>query len=253
MTVRPALELMSLPPLEPLKRRREPSVASTSVVLSDPHWSTWRVPKRPSETRPPCSMTPRTSSTEPYAVAPFHILGSAIPTADSVGTGSKTPISSSNRAAGAHVRCEGKGRKERCVPLTKATVADLKSWLCERHGQPDEPLFPTRVGRRLSSDAVERRVAIHAAAAARRVPSLANKHLTPHVLRHTTAMQLLQAGVDTSVIALWLGHADTRSTQAYLHADMSLKEKALARTTPPSVRPGRYRPPDALLAFLESL
>jgi site-specific recombinase XerD len=155
--------------------------------------------------------------------------------------------------AGAHVHCEGKGRKERCVPLTKSTVAALHTWLRERQGQPEEPLFPTRTGRRLSSDAIERRVATHAAAAARRVPSLANKHLTPHVLRHTTAMQLLQAGVDTSVIALWLGHADSRSTQAYLHADMSLKEKALARTTPPSVRPGRYRPPDALLAFLESL
>jgi site-specific recombinase XerD len=155
--------------------------------------------------------------------------------------------------AGAYVHCEGKGRKERCVPLTKPTVTVLHAWLRERQGQPEEPLFPTRTGRRLSSDAVERRVATHAAAAARRVPSLTNKHLTPHVLRHTTAMQLLQAGVDTSVIALWLGHADSRSTQAYLHADMSLKEKALARTTPPSVRPGRYRPPDALLAFLESL
>ena len=155
--------------------------------------------------------------------------------------------------AGAYVHCEGKGRKERCVPLTKPTVAALRTWLRERQGQPEEPLFPTHTGRRLSSDAVERRVATHAAAAGRRAPALANKHLTPHVLRHTTAMQLLQAGVDTSVIALWLGHSDPRSTQAYLHADMSLKEKALARTTPPSIRPGRYRPPDVLLAFLESL
>jgi site-specific recombinase XerD len=125
--------------------------------------------------------------------------------------------------AGAHVRCEGKGRKERCVPLTKSTVAVLRVWLRERQGGPDKPLFPTRTGRRLSADAIERRVAIHAAAAAQRAPSLRGKHLTPHVLRHTSAMDLLHAGVDTTVIALWLGHADSRSTQTYLHADMSIK------------------------------
>ena len=153
----------------------------------------------------------------------------------------------------AHVRCEGKGRKERCVPLTKSTVAVLRAWLRERQGRSDDPLFPTRTGRRLSPDAVERRVAGYAATAARRAPALAHKHLTPHVLRHTSAMQLLQAGVDTSVIALWLGHADSRSTQAYLHADLSIKEKALARTAPASVPPGRYRAPDPVIAFLESL
>jgi site-specific recombinase XerD len=152
-----------------------------------------------------------------------------------------------------HVRCYGKGRKERCVPLTKSTVAALRAWLRERQGRLDDPLFPTRTGRRLSPDAVERRVAGYAATAAARVPSLAHKHLTPHVLRHTSAMQLLQAGVDTSVIALWLGHADSRSTQAYLHADLSIKEKALARTAPASVPPGRYRAPDPVIAFLESL
>ena len=154
---------------------------------------------------------------------------------------------------GAHVRCEGKGRKERCVPLTKATVAVLRVWLRERQGGLDEPLFPTRAGRRLSPDAIERRVTIHAAAATQRAPSLVGKHLTPHVLRHTSAMQLLQAGVDSSVIALWLGHADSRSTQAYLHADLTIKERALARTTPASVRPGRYHPSDPLLTFLEGL
>ncbi|HUW66326.1 MAG TPA: tyrosine-type recombinase/integrase [Spirochaetia bacterium] len=154
---------------------------------------------------------------------------------------------------GAHVRCEGKGRKERCVPLTSSTVAVLKAWLLETQGRPDDPLFPTRTGRQLSPDAIERRVATHAAVAARHVPSLVGKHLTPHVLRHTSAMQLLQAGVDSSVIALWLGHADSRSTQAYLHADLSIKEKALALTTPPSVKPGRYQPQDPILAFLESL
>lgn len=153
----------------------------------------------------------------------------------------------------AHVRCEGKGRKERCVPLTKSTVAVLRAWMRERQGRLDDPLFPTRTGRRLSPDAVERRVAKYAATAARRAPSLVDKHLTPHVLRHTSAMQLLQAGVDTSVISLWLGHADSRSTQAYLHADMSIKEKALARMTPTSVSPGRYRTPDPVIAFLESL
>jgi site-specific recombinase XerD len=153
----------------------------------------------------------------------------------------------------AHVRCEGKGRKERCVPLTKSTVAVLKVWMQERQGHLEDPLFPTRSGRRLSPDAVERRLATYAANAKQRAPSLADKHLTPHVLRHTSAMQLLQAGVDTSVIALWLGHADTRSTQAYLHADLSIKEKALARTTPASVPPGRYRAGDPVIAFLESL
>lgn len=154
---------------------------------------------------------------------------------------------------GAHVRCTGKGRKERSVPLTSSTVAVLKAWLHERQGRLDEPLFPTRTGRRLSPDAIEKRMANHAAVAARSTPSLITKTLTPHVLRHTSAMQLLQAGVDSSVIALWLGHADSRSTQAYLHADMSIKEKALARTTPAAVKPGRYRPADPLLAFLEGL
>lgn len=153
----------------------------------------------------------------------------------------------------AHVRCEGKGRKERCVPLTKSTVAVLRVWMRERQGHLDDPLFPTRTGRRLSPDAVERRVACCAATAARRAPSLVDKHVTPHVLRHSNAVQLLQAGVDTSVIALWLGHADSRSTQAYLHADLSIKEQALARTAPVSVPPGRYRAPDPVIAFLESL
>lgn len=154
---------------------------------------------------------------------------------------------------GAHVRCEGKGRKQRAVPLTTQAQAVLATWLAERAGEPHSPLFPTRTGRRLSRDAIERRVAVHAATAAQRCPSLVAKKLHPHVLRHSCAMSLLQAGVDTSVIALWLGHADPRSTQPYLHADLSIKERALALTTPPSVPPGRYKPPDALLAFLEAL
>jgi site-specific recombinase XerD len=155
--------------------------------------------------------------------------------------------------AGPYVRCLGKGRKQRCTPLTTSTAALLRTWLRERGNLRDEPLFPTRTGRRLSDDAVEHRVAVHKTRATQQCPSLATKKLTPHVLRHTTAMSLLHAGVDIAVIALWLGHADIRSTQAYLHADMTIKERALARTTPPSVRVGRYQPTDSLLAFLENL
>jgi site-specific recombinase XerD len=155
--------------------------------------------------------------------------------------------------SGAHVRCEGKGRKQRCVPLTSANVAILRVWCRERGGGPDDPLFPTRPGRRLSDDAVEARVALYGGIASERCPSLISKRLTPHVLRHTCAMNLLRQGVDVAVIALWLGHADLRSTNAYLHADMTIKERALARTTPPTSRAGRFHPSDKLLAFLEAL
>jgi len=154
---------------------------------------------------------------------------------------------------GAHVRCEGKGRKQRAVPLTAPAQAVLATWLAERAGRPADPLFPTRTGRRLSRDAIEQRVSTHAVTAATRCPSLDGKQLHPHVLRHSCAMSLLQAGVDTTVIALWLGHADVRSTQPYLHADLSIKEKALALVTPVDVKPGRYKPRDAVLAFLEGL
>jgi site-specific recombinase XerD len=154
---------------------------------------------------------------------------------------------------GGHVRCEGKGRKERAVPLTSQAQAVLREWIAERGGHPQDPLFPTRTGRRLSRDAVERRIRTHAATAALSRPALRDKNLHPHVLRHSCAMDLLRAGVDTTVIALWLGHADIRSTQAYLHADLTIKERALALTTPASVQPGRYKPPDTVLAFLESL
>lgn len=155
--------------------------------------------------------------------------------------------------SGAHVRCTGKGRKQRCVPLTVATVGILRVWLRERRGLRDDSLFPTRTGRRLSDDAVEARVAIYKTSAAERCPSLRDKRLTPHVLRHTCAMALLRQGVDVAVIALWLGHSDIRSTDAYLHADMTIKERALARVATASTRAGRYRPPDGLLAFLEGL
>ena len=155
--------------------------------------------------------------------------------------------------AGAHVSCTGKGRKNRITPLTTTTVAVLHTWLAERGGQPEQPLFPNRSGGRLSRDAIERRLAKHTAAAAACRPSLNTKTVTAHTLRHTAAMTLLHAGIDTSVIALWLGHEQAETTQIYLHADLALKERALARTKPPDVSPGRYRPPDKLLAFLEAL
>ena len=154
---------------------------------------------------------------------------------------------------GAHVSCRGKGRKERITPLTRTTVAVLRVWLAERAGEGADPLFPTSTGTLLSRDAVERRITRYAAAAAAACPSFRTKRISPHVLRHTAAMRLLQAGVDTSVIALWLGHEHVETTQIYLHADLAIKERAIARTAEPNVRPGRYRPSDTLLAFLDGL
>jgi integrase/recombinase XerD len=154
---------------------------------------------------------------------------------------------------GAHVACHGKGRKDRITPLTAATVAVLRDWLDEQHSDPHDPLFPTRHGRPLSRDAIEHRITNYAIKAATACPTLHGKTITAHVLRHTTAMRLLHAGVDTSVIALWLGHVSVETTQIYLHADMNLKEKALARTRPPNSRAGRYQPPDKLIAWLEAL
>jgi site-specific recombinase XerD len=155
--------------------------------------------------------------------------------------------------AGPHVRCDGKGRKARATPLTSQTVKVLRTWLAECHPSLDGPLFPTRAGSQLSRDAVERLVGKHAAAAKADCPSIKEKNVTPHTLRHTAAMSLLRAGVDTSVIALWLGHEDTETTQVYLHADMTIKEQALARIQQPGTSPGRYRPPDNLLTFLNNL
>jgi site-specific recombinase XerD len=154
---------------------------------------------------------------------------------------------------GAHVRCEGKGRKQRCTPLRKDAVAMVEAWLRERRGLSDDPVFPSLRGGPLSRDAVEHLVAKHAANACRRCRSLERKKVTPHVLRHTAAMDLLQHGVDRSVIALWLGHESPETTQMYLHADLRIKEDALVRTAPTDVKPSRYRPSDALLAFLEGL
>jgi integrase len=154
---------------------------------------------------------------------------------------------------GPHVHCTGKGRKERDTPLLPATTRILRAWLAERGGQPGDPLFPGLAGQQLSRDAVEHRVTLYAHRAAAACPSIAAKHTTVHTLRHTAAMRLLLAGVDITVIALWLGHESTASTQAYLHADMTQKEKAIAQTTPPGTKHGRYKPPDPLLAFLENL
>jgi site-specific recombinase XerD len=154
---------------------------------------------------------------------------------------------------GAHVRCLGKGRKERATPLRKDSVTALRAWLVERGGEDHEPLFVSNRGSKLSRDAVERLVRKHAGVASEQCPTLANKRVSPHVLRHSAAMQLLQNGVDRTVIALWLGHESVETTQIYIHADIELKERAMALTKPVPVKPGRYRPDDKLLAFLETL
>jgi len=156
-------------------------------------------------------------------------------------------------ATAAHVSCHGKGRKQRITPLTKNTTTTLRVWLTERAGHPADPLFATRQGARLSRDALERRLAKHTATAATIAQTLADKKITMHTLRHSAAMRLLHAGVDITVIALWLGHESTDTTQIYLHADLALKQRALDRTAPPGSPPGRYRPPDSTLAFLQSL
>lgn len=155
--------------------------------------------------------------------------------------------------AGPHVRCFGKGRKQRSTPLTTGTVATLREWLKANDAQPGSPLFPSRHGTPMSTDAVEWLVSKYAAAAESRCPSLATRRVTPHVLRHTAAMFLREAGVDISVIALWLGHESITSTQIYMHADLAVKQRALDRTTPLENTPNRYRPPDSLLAYLDGL
>ncbi len=154
---------------------------------------------------------------------------------------------------GAHVRCQGKGRKERCTPLRHEVVRVMQMWLGECSSAPDTPVFPSIRGGPMSRDAVERLVSRHVRTAERCCPSLKRKTVTPHVLRHTAAMELLQHGIDRSVIALWLGHESVETTQMYLHADLQLKEQALSKTTPLKAKAGRYRPDDELLAFLEGL
>jgi site-specific recombinase XerD len=154
---------------------------------------------------------------------------------------------------GASLRCWGKGRKQRATPLRPRTVAVLRGWMNECRGRPEDPLFATRRGTPLSRDALGALVAKHATVAAQHQSTLASKTVTPHVLRHSCAMTLLRGGVDRSVLALWLGHEQLETTSIYLHADLTIKERALNRTRPPHVKPGRYRPPDRLLAFLNEL
>ena len=155
--------------------------------------------------------------------------------------------------AGAHLHCRGKNRKERVVPLIPRTIKALTVWLKERQGLPEDPLFPSNRGRPLSRDAVEWLIAKHANVAAARCPTLRAKRVTAHALRHTTAMTLLQSDISTTVIALWLGHEQESTTRGYLHGDLRLKQRAIDRTAPPDTKPGRYRPTDSLLAFLDNL
>ena len=154
---------------------------------------------------------------------------------------------------GAHVRCLGKGRKERCTPLRKDTVAALRCWLQVYNGEADDSLFPNARGQALSHDGLAFLLAKNLTIAREYCASLKAKRVTPHVLRHSAAMRLLEHGVDHTVIALWLGHESVETTYIYLHADLKLKEKALATTTPSNIPMARYRPDDQLLAFLNSL
>jgi site-specific recombinase XerD len=155
--------------------------------------------------------------------------------------------------AGAHLRVIGKGRKERCTPLAQSTLAVLKAWLREPQRGNGDVLFPSAMGERLSVHGVQYLLTKHRMAACKVCPSLKEKRVTVHRLRHTMAMDLLQAGVDRSVIALWLGHESVETTQIYLEATLAMKERALAKTLPPHGRPGRYQPGDQLLGFLNSL
>jgi integrase/recombinase XerD len=155
--------------------------------------------------------------------------------------------------AGAHVRCLGKGRKLRSTPLRKDSVAVLRSWLRERQGEPSDPAFPNARGAALSHDGLQYLLNKHLTSAQQHCPSLTRKRVTPHVLRHSLAMDLLHHGADRSIIALFLGHESVETTSIYLHADLKLKEQTLARTVATSMKPTRYRPDDRVLAFLRSL
>lgn len=154
---------------------------------------------------------------------------------------------------GSNVRCVGKGRKERCTPLTGPVAQAVGAWMNEQHGQPDDWLFPGRMGKRLSCDGVQYILAKHVSVARRKCPSLEEKRVSPHVLRHTAAMNLLHSGTDIAVIALWLGHERMETTQIYVEADLAMKERILGKTATPAVRVQRYRPDDALLTFLKGL
>jgi len=154
---------------------------------------------------------------------------------------------------GAHIKVNGKGRKRRATTLTPETVAVLRTWLNERQGQPEDPLFPTRRGQPLTRSGVRQLLTKHIASAAASCPSLHDKSVSPHTLRHTNAMLLRAGDIDIATIALWLGHESIKTTYAYQHADPALKQRAVDRIAPVGAKPGRYRPTDALLAFLEGL
>ena len=181
------------------------------------------------------------------------LLAMTVQTGLRIGEVCSLTIDDVHLGTGPHVTCTGKGRRQRITPLTRTTVNALTAYLTERINRPGTALFCGPRGQRLSRDALEHRLAKHIAAASIVSPSLAGKHVTMHTLRHTAAMSLLAAGVDAAVIALWLGHADTHSTDAYLHADMAIKQAALDRTRPPDVKPGVYRPEPDILAWLASL
>jgi integrase/recombinase XerD len=162
-------------------------------------------------------------------------------------------VDSLHLGAGPHVACTGKGRKSRTTPLTSATAAVLTTYLQERRNRPGDALFPNPQGHHLSPDAVQQRLSCHVTRAASGYPELADKHITVHTLRHTAAMRFLEAGIDTAVIALWLGHETIATTGIYLHADLTIKRTALDRTRQPETPAGDYHPDDPLLAWLQAL
>ena len=162
-------------------------------------------------------------------------------------------VTSLHLGAAPHVACTGKGRKKRTTPLTRATATLLERYLRERATRPGRTLFPGPHGDALSADAVQQRLALHLTRAAAAHPGLAGRHITVHTLRHTAAMRFLEAGVDTAVIALWLGHESTATTSVYLHADMKIKRAALDRTRQPEAPAGDYHPDDPLIAWLQTL
>ena len=162
-------------------------------------------------------------------------------------------VGDANLERGGVVRLHGKGRKERVVPLWKATTRMLKQWLRRIDPDPSAPLFPNRAGQPLTRSGVESRLRIAVTKAEHECPALKHKRVSPHVFRHTTAMHLLQADVDIATIALWLGHESPATTHVYIQADLAMKEAALNKLQEPRARTGRYRADDEVLAFLKSL
>ena len=236
-----ALGIPNTPPRSNGCWRSRPNAATAS-------WS----PASPSQRSMPC-WPPRTCAT--WAGRRDHaMLTLTAQTGLRISEVTGLTIADTHLGVGAFLHCVGKGRKERATPLTPLTVQVLRVWLAERRGEPTDPLFPTITGRRLSHDAVEHRLARHVDTAGKACPSLRTKHIGMHTLRHSAAMRLLESGTDVTVIALWLGHEQPSTTaQIYLHADMTQKEHAIARVAPPGTTPGRYRPGDTLLAFLDAL